>query len=253
MKTYFKFSLGTLCMALALALAGCNGEDGAPGPAGATGTAGDKGDKGDKGPNGTGFDEAAQYGKLVVYLDGKRPDNIAFKDTMNFLFSPTNADDYSYAQVNGEGGDHNIYFYVERFLAMDNYETNDSHAGFYYQSWLEGTDTVKIFELDLYSTVLTSDFKYFELSDSYYDWEGVNVENTSLTNYSYNMQTGSFRLKFSFLVLAEDNDTGYDLNVSGYITAKVFQHVGGSPGRHPAPAQSGRISNGPKAVMRALN
>src|SRR4051812_2009107 len=92
-----KINLFVAIVSIASLIAGCKGKDGDPGPAGTNGTNGTTGTNGTNGTNGTGFDEATKNGNIMIYLDGTRPDGIAFKDTLDFRFCPTNVGQYSVA------------------------------------------------------------------------------------------------------------------------------------------------------------
>jgi hypothetical protein len=259
MKTKFTVYLGMAFIAMAAIFLGCKGDDGAVGPVGLTG---DKGDKGTTGDNGKGFDEAAKDGNILIYLDGTRPDGIAFKDTLNFKFSPTSVDDYSYAETDGTGANYDQYTYVGRFLGMDNYNADDSYSELGLREFIdsESLDTVKYFYLYIYSDVLTSDFKYFRLDDYYYsNWYGTtNTQDSTFTGYQYDASKGSIKHKFKFTSPAGNNSTGYDLNVSGVVDATVYQSIEtpcvecGRAGRTSRTFNTSRLKPVVKAEMKSL-
>jgi len=206
-----------------------------------------KGDAGAVGPSGVGFDEATKDGKIVVYLDGTRPDGKAFKDTLEFKFAATYADNNSYSEPDGWGENYDVYTYVQRYLAMDNDNQSDSYASIGFEASLNGKDTVKNFEMYLNTDVtFKSDHKYFRMynDEFYFDSTPNNLDNNitdyAVTAYKYDTLSGKLTYKFKFtqpygMVYDGCNDgctdyaynsTGYDLNVSGYVDAVVYQNIG---------------------------
>jgi len=204
-----------------------------------------KGDAGAVGPSGAGFDEATKDGKIVVYLDGTRPDGKAFKDTLEFKFAATYANYNSSAYTNGWGANYNIETYVKRYLAMDNNSNNntngDSYVSIDFEASLSGADTVKNFDMYLNTDVTSeSDHKYFRMNnDEFYfqtNSSDNGVTNYAVTAYKYDTTSGKVSYKFKFTQpygydACNDgcyyyNSTGYDLNVSGYVDAIVYQNIG---------------------------
>jgi hypothetical protein len=210
---------------VALLLLNCKGDDGDPGPAGPTGAKGDKGDTGSTGATGVGFDDAVKYGDITVTFDGKRPDGVAFTKTLDFKFASSNLD---YSSIDATDPN-NQYSELRRFLSLDNtdnYNGNDDDNVYieFNNSIVDGVTTPYIY-LDLHSYITTDDFKYFRLTGYYYNGDGSNFTNFSVTDYSYNASTGKLFYKFSFTGDHNYNSTGYDLKISGTVNVTVFQRI----------------------------
>ncbi len=82
-----------------------------------TGTAGANGTNG---TNGVGYDEAIKYGYIAVKLDGTRPDDVPFSDSLVFMFAPASKDFSVYAPDECEPTST-----VKRFLLLDNTQVDD--------------------------------------------------------------------------------------------------------------------------------
>jgi hypothetical protein len=245
--------IGIALITMATIFLACKGDDGNVGPVGLTG---EKGTTGDTGEKGEGFTEALKNGNILVYLDGTRPDGIAFKDTLNFRFSPTDVDDNSYAETEGTDANYDQYTYVRRYLGMDNSSESDSYAGIDFEPAIdaESGDTVKNFYMYVDTDITTSDFKYFRLNNVYENWYGTtNVLDSAFTAYKYDASKGSVKYKFKFMVPANNNATGYDLKVSGVVDATVYQYIptGGCDGPCREGKRAARMSSELKPVVKA--
>jgi hypothetical protein len=200
-----------IAVGLILMLAGC--KDGDPGKAGTNGT---NGTSGTNGTDGAAYDQAVKNGSIIIYLDGKRPDGVAFKDTINYLFSSSNLT-YSYV----EPGDSYTNFRTRRFQGMDCLTVDN------YVDITLDVDTVEdvtnfYINCDLHASVTTSDFQYFDLNDYFYNSDGANITNPAFTAYSFDASTSRLKYKFSFDVASNYNSTDYPLNVSGVVDVTVF-------------------------------
>jgi hypothetical protein len=226
MQDSSKSMIGIFLIALAATSLSCK-SDGDPGPAGPAGDKGAKGGKGDTGNAGESFYEAIRYGRITVYLDGTRPDDVAFKDTLIFKFTPTTQ--YSEAQIEGVDENYNVGFTVARFSAMDNYSAGDAYAFLNFRTTLVEGDTNRIFSIYIASDHYTTDSRYFRLENEFDNGynEEVNISNIVHSRYRYTPANGSFKSKFSFTSLADDNSSGNDLNVIVVVDATVYQPLGG--------------------------
>jgi hypothetical protein len=267
-----KFStLKPLAIALVavVILAGCKGDQGDPGPTGAngatgatgatgtTGATGANGTNGIDGTNGLGFDEAVANGGFSVILDGKRPDGVAFKDTLDFRYSDSNGDNSSISRYITDSDSDN-YANIQRYLGAVSspYYWDNNNVG-NIESRIQVTsegDTLRYSYLSLSVSVkFPSDHMYFDMDDSYYfdetNWdEGVNVTDSTLTNYSYASSTGSIKYTVGYTVPAGNNATGYELKVTAIVDAFVYQQLSSEEAlRGPSHNSSG----GRKAVVKA--
>lgn len=205
---------------------GC-GEDGDPGVAGDQGEQGDTGGKGDTGADGVGYDEAVQYGNIVVQYTGTRPDNVAFNQTVNYKFAPLGTGD-----VEGTGLVNNSSGYIDgsyssfrvgRFAgAVDDYDDQSSII-VNFERYPDEGDVVQFYtySFDLNAAFTTSDFKYFKIQGNFSDY--ISTENYS--DYSYTPETGSLKFKINVTIPAGGNNTRHELTVSVTVDAKVFQTV----------------------------
>jgi hypothetical protein len=199
---------------LIFALAGC--KDGDPGKAGTNGTNGTNATNGTNGTDGAGYDQAIKNGSIIIYLNGKRPDGVAFKDTINYLFSSSNLN-YSYV----EPGDTYNIVRTRRFQGMDCLSV-DNYVDINFEvDTEEGVNTYYI-NCKLVASVTTPDFQYFNLNDNYYNDDDVNITNPSFTAYSFDSPSSHLKYNFSFDVASNYNSTGYALNVSGKVDVTVY-------------------------------
>jgi len=265
MKTLKSKLFTTSLLALAILLANCKGEDGAVGPAGTNGT---------NGTNGTdGFSEATQDGKIVIYLNGTRPDGKAFKDTIEYKYSPTDAYTNSYAYIYSSD-EYDVETHVRRFLAMDydygnSDESEDSYARIQLElSLINGDTTFNYFGLYINSDItFKNDHTFFRMDDTFESWANTesSITDFDVKAYKYDTLTGKLTYKFEFTspqysgcdYCGYGNSTGYDLKVSGYVDATVYRQYDNT---YCQGCGGGRIGNKgsriskpvTKAVMRDL-
>ncbi|MBL3657001.1 hypothetical protein [Fulvivirga sediminis] len=191
-------------------------DDGDPGPAGADGT---DGVDGVDGKDGVGFDEIAKYGGFMTYLDGIRPDDIAFKDTSNFKFVPIEyLSDRNIVTISGT----RYSFNLQRFISApdDVYQQAYSDLSLTVESG--ATPTFSNFSISISKDIVTPDFKVFDMSNTF---SSSNYTDLVIDNYSYTPSTGSLKFTFSFNVAGTSNATDNDLSVSGEVDAIVLQQM----------------------------
>lgn len=231
MKHTLKLSLSVLILAVLAFFAGCT-KKGDPGPAGADGT------NGTNGTTGVGFDEAVKNGNIVVYFDGKRPDGVAFKDTIDFRFAPASLD---YSSVYVYDVDDND-FYVRRYSGMDFYidseESDDNYADMDLEVYT-GDGTNYYLYLDLRADISTAEFKYFQIDNYLYNTDGSNYLNENFSGYSYDPGTGKFKVTFSCTIDGGNNETTFPLNVKFVVDATVYEQIYGD-------RTGGKVVNGKK-------
>ncbi|MBT1686752.1 hypothetical protein [Dawidia soli] len=226
MKKVLKFGLMLSIAFSGMMFTGCEGEEGDPG---ATGAAGEKGDKGDKGDDGVGLEDELKYGSITVTYTGTRPDEVAFTKTITYKFAPIGANDlieYSGSGINEETGADQ--YRVMRFLGSvdDVYQENYINLRLN-RAVGEGDAIVYSFnDFEVYSNITTDDFKYFIINGEFNSY----ASEAGVTGFSYDPATGALKFASEFTVPGENNDTGFDLNVSTTVDAKVFQNIGQSGG-----------------------
>jgi len=268
--TNLKLASLTVAIAAAAFLASCSGDDGAVGPAGKDGT------NGTNGTNGVGFEEAISRGNVLIILDGKRPDGLAFKDTVNFRFAPGSpryssfqsySDDYNYTDT-----------YIKRYQGWD--QSGDPYNEDYTTGTLYSWTTVGLdanvlkyqylnFEFDHVYIEFPAENKFFDLDfesyiSNYVDsetgqWEtyySYNFGDSTITSFTNAITNGAFKYNIGFTVPADNNSTGYDLKVTAIGDLTLEQQMYN-------PNQGGRLASNrtaapepkkvEKAVMKSMN
>jgi len=265
--TTFKLASVAVAIAASAFLASCSGDDGAVGPAGKDGT------NGTNGTNGVGFDDAITRGNILVILDGKRPDGVAFKDTLNFRFAPSSPR-YSYFSTYSEG-DTYTDVYAKRYQSWDGSGDpyNDETTGTVY-TWttagLEGTKlTYQSLEVDLEEAYVEfpAEKKYFELNvDSYISnylnsetgvWENnysYNFGDSTITSVDTKVTNGAYKYNFTYVVPANNNSTGYDLKMTAIADLKLDEQMYNPNGKRTQNTSSNGRAAGSvaKAVMKSM-
>lgn len=166
-----------------------------------------------------GLNDAAQYGRITVTLEGTRPDNVAFSEKIAFRFMPEEGPAYSRVSFDGDA-----YFFVQRHHGAVNESHNDNYAGFYLQANTE-TQTPTSGSFYLYTSVIDDDDNvYFYLNDEF----TVNVED--ITNFNYSEGTGKLKYSFTTVLDANSNSTGHELTVTVEANVNVFQGLNGGGG-----------------------
>lgn len=173
----------------------------------------------DDAPKVYGLNGAAQYGKITVTLEGERPDGEDFKETKVFRYLPEENVGYSSVSYDGDA-----YFYVQRQHGAVTNSHNDNYAALDFQSDADGETAVNG-EFYLYTSVIDDDDNvFFYLNDNF----SINLDD--ITSFSYNEETGKFKLEFSTEIDGESNDTGNDLTVTVEVSVTVFEGLNGGGG-----------------------
>lgn len=263
-KSIFKFGVLFAAMVAAASLTGCHGDDGEPGPAGTNGT------NGTNGLDGVGFEEGVSRGKIVVELDGQRPDGADFTQTIEFPYAPTNLE-YSRLTRYDEGTNDDNYVQLARFQGYDGLSGGGNVRYFWSEtySWLnEGNDVYNIDfdDMAIYASVSFPDEKkYFNLN-AYFDfgryldesgepyYEG-NVTEPNIVSYTTTPGAdGKFGYKLTGTIPADNNSSGYDLHVTITADVLVYENIGGEsegPSRSASPKRTGKVSSSAKKVAKA--
>jgi len=234
-------------------LVSCSGDDGAVGPAGkdgSNGTNGTNGTNGANGVNGVGYNQAISRGNVLLILDGKRPDGVAFKDTIDFRYAPSDLQFSNFYHGNAFSDDDTTSeFSIKRFQSWDGegdtyYDENDptgtlhSDAGTALDS--KGTLLARYFEISTsYALVeFPAEKKYFEFNmDANYslfpeDMQGKLVgDGEHFTDSTFTQFTdfigadGVQKYNITFTCPADGNSTGYDLKITAIADLKLAQVV----------------------------
>lgn len=206
-------------LAIAFSLESC--KDGDVGPAGADGTDGVDGVDGADGENGVGYDELTQYGNITIYLEGLTPDSVSFTDTADYKYTATN--DLYDANYVGISDTANLY-YAQRFLSSPDDVYQEARTAFGIRM-IKSTEEPDIFFFGITKSVITDDYKSFFISESV-EWSADELENLSITDYSFDETTHNLKFKFSFTMNAADsNDLDYDLSVSCEVDVIVLERI----------------------------
>jgi hypothetical protein len=226
MQQLLKFGLIFTIATSGLVFSACDGEDGDPG---AAGSKGEKGDKGDIGDQGAGFDEAVQYGHIVVRYTGTRSDGLAFDETVDYRFaplSPNDDDEESDLFYNsGTISEENVRaFRVGRFLGSIDDSDDRSSVTVGLMRALEGDkEQFDLFDLLLEAALTTDDYKYFSIRQNIAEF----VSSEDISEYSYTPTTGSLKVKIDTTLPGENNETGNELTLSITVDATVFENLQG--------------------------
>ena len=212
--------LSATLFAFALTFVACEGDQGEPGPAGAAGAQGDKGDKGDAG---AGLDQTTDYGNITATVEGTIPSEAGgdFTFTQDFKFAPDNADGIWFSEVWAGEGDER-YFYVERYAGILEHDGNYIEIRF-----TENNGTISNVQVYGDFPVKTSNFKFFELEFGDYDGYGYANEELSftITNFSYDENTGVLSFDYSGSVNDNYNSTYDDITISGEADVIVYENI----------------------------
>jgi hypothetical protein len=226
MQQLLKFGLIFTIAASGLVFTACDGEDGDPGAAGAKGENGGKGDTGDQG---AGFDEAVQYGHIVVQYTGTRSDGIDFNETLDYRFAPLGpSDDNDFGLFNNSGTASNEdtrAFRVGRFLgSVDDSNGQSSVTVGIIRSTEGDEEKLGMFTLLVDAALTTDDYKYFSISQDITRF----ISPEDISGYSYTPTTGSLKVKIDTTIPGENNETGNELTLSITVDATVFENLQGN-------------------------
>ena len=250
-------------------IAGCTGEDGAPGPDGADGADGANGKNGTDGKDGDGFDEAIAKGSIILVLDGVRPDDKAFKDTIYYRYAPTHLYYSSFTNdTNVEAGEISATStHLERYQSLDG--TGSAYAnsrGFWYNA--AGPKLVN-FNFGTENTIVAfpAEHKFFSLYasisiDQYYNSDTqqvdteTNLDNLVITSYTYDAATtGKVAYRYSGTMPVGNNSTGHDLKVTVIVDASVYGGIQGESSggdRHQGGSGRTAVQKVAKAEMQSM-
>jgi hypothetical protein len=246
MNHSIKAILSAVLISLTIILVNCKGDAGDPGPAGAPGT---NGADGADGTNGVGFDDAVSRGGVTVYLDGTRPDGVAFKDTLNFAYSSSNlGNSSSYFDA---PADSDVETGIQRYLGYNGQNDNSAWTWVGTEVWFNSApatkkDTSKYIDFEVYAPVtFPKEGKYFQLvigacyngcyDDAYFGIDYANdgtaqsytgnVSDSTFTGYKYDTISGGLQYKSKFTVPDYGNSTGYSLKVTVVTDATVYRTI----------------------------
>ena len=173
----------------------------------------------DDSTNVIGLNDAAQYGRITVKLEGKRPDGVDFTKKIEFRFMPEEGPQYSSISYDG-----NAYFFVQRHHGAVNESHNDNYAGFNLQADVD-TQTPVTGSFYMYTSVIDEDDNvYFYLNDEF------TVDMADVTNFNYSEGTGKLKYSFTTQLDANSNSTGNDLTVTVEANVNVFEGLNGNFG-----------------------
>lgn len=164
-----------------------------------------------------GLNDAAQYGKITVTLEGTRGDGVEFNTKKTFRFLP--AGDASYSSV---GYDGDAYFTVLRSIsAVELGGESNNYAAIELQANTE-TNTAENAWFYLNTSIIDDDDNvYFDINDSF------SVDMADVDNFNYSEGTGKLKFSFTTTLDGESNDTGNELTVTVDINVNVFEYVNG--------------------------
>ncbi len=203
---------------------GPKGETGDQGPTGATGADGAAGIDGE---NGYGYEEALESGYIALVLEGTRPDDVAFEDSLVFQFCPIEMvpylSTYYYDELNDQ-----YEFYLTRFIDNNqevNLRSDPStkiiQIGFVYDGENISVEGASYTEDAV--TLVFDDYKIFSID--FYDNPLDYLEADGITNYSFDPETGKVTLKLDIVVPNTVNNTGNELHMVAYINAVVYKNL----------------------------
>jgi|GEM_PF-1681354 len=166
-----------------------------------------------------GLNDAAQYGKITVKLDGTRPDGEDFTEEIVFRYMPEEGPQYSSVSYDGDA-----YFFVQRHHGAVNESHNDNYAGFNVQGDTEANEFVNG-SFYMYTSVIDDkDNVYFYMDESF------TVDLADVTNFNYSDGTGKLKWSFTKEIDGESNSTGNDLTITVEANVNVFEGLNGNIG-----------------------
>ena len=223
MKQFIKLGLIFTIATSGIIFTAC--EDGEPGVAGTQGEKGATGDTGENGENGVGYNEATQYGNIVVQYKGTRVDNAPFDKTINFRYSVSGPDIESTSTVWDYNNDEtDLEFNIKRYSSVvtsDNSEGgSNSSVNFNLRQFNDGERESYI---SIYNNVaiISDDFKFFVL---YSNDNQFSISET-VSDYSFNSATGELKFKFQVTLPAGENPTNHELKITADVNVKVIESV----------------------------
>jgi len=212
MKNRLKFLINVFSICLAISFTSCEGDQGEVGPAGPIGEKGNLGEKGDTGAKGESLEGPLSYGKIAITVSGTRPDGLgAFTTTKDFKYAPEQVklQDFSSIEIDEDA---NYWVTLLRYAGAISGSTNSIEL------YLESEEGTLTCETELEFSVITPDFKYFEL--------GIDVGGIVPSNYTYDEETGRVQFTFSKEVPAGNNSTSQNVQLSGEVDVIVYKNIG---------------------------
>jgi hypothetical protein len=176
-------------------------------------------DDGEDGLNGKDFNETSKYGTVTMTFSGKRPDGVAFTETVLFPYTSTvSSDGSAITSINTNG----TQFSITRYEAAPD---DDNTPYIHLYSVLSG-EKLLTSDLNFMAVITTSDLKYFQIITYPYNAMEHLGKNTPATGFSYNEATGALKYKLSGTIPAKSNSTGYDLTIAVDVDVKVYKFIG---------------------------
>ncbi|GLU42657.1 collagen-like protein [Allomuricauda sp. NBRC 101325] len=212
-------------LSISLGFVSCSdGEDGLPGKPGLDGDPGQPGSNGEPGADGNdgnnaiGYDELTQYGSVTVNLEGTRPDNVPFESSVAFKYSNTQV-------IDGIDVANNVTsLYSARFLSTP----DGAYQDVYLESLLTvdnlGEDNEVLGDLIFLITnlpVVGEDNKYFVLNVAFQQANPTDI----IQNFAFDATNNHLTYSYSFSVNADNNTSGFDLNVSGEVDVYLLDKL----------------------------
>lgn len=195
MKLFSRFALTLLTAATALIFSGCNDDE----------------------SNVLGLNESAKYGYIKLTFDGIRPDGIPFKVTKKYRyitgFGPAGSSTHI---IEDEDGVITHEFRATRL--NDPFDSSPRSANITINAIEENGELELTQSTFNASSSLTFDDQTAFILTTY--WGPLDPEDMA---YSYNEDTGKFKIKFQTVVLAEDNTSDHDLTVTGEASVILFK------------------------------
>ncbi|UII76930.1 hypothetical protein LV716_03845 [Flagellimonas sp. HMM57] len=231
--------LGIAFFALSLCTVSCTPEDGADGTNGKNGIDGDNGQNGANGTNGedgedgahgAGYEELAKYGHVTMVLEGTRTDNVAFKDSTSFRFTPVDIGSIDGTNEFSTDDQIDYYFQFTRFLSAPDDVYQNSRILFYVlidnlgeedQSFVGGGITLRSY------AVIGDDDQFFTIDglfDPLFAPDDINIE---LTDLAFDLETKHLTFSYSLDITADadNNPTGHPLTITGDADVIVFERL----------------------------
>jgi len=167
------------------------------------------------GDNGPGFSEAVKYGDIKVIFSGKRPaDSVNFSSTIDYKYGLASNTPYSYSSVVTDANTGVKSITIARYFSGISEHRNQNYFGLQ----LEVThDTITNYTIST-NTDISTDSKFFGISEYTYKSNEV----SSISDFSYNTETGKLKLKFTWTQPASSS-TSHDLKMEGVVNVTVLE------------------------------
>lgn len=166
-----------------------------------------------------GLNDATKYGYVKVTIEGNDPEGNDFAVTKNFKYFSSGAPLGTSSVYTYSDDGFFRYFDVRRFISpFDDGDDSSVYLDLEMQDEVESSLYYGYFTLE--TSVITEDDKFFGLNEQF------NLEETDLTDYKYNPETGKLSVQFTKELDSNESNLGQNLTITVQVSVKVFENIG---------------------------